>query len=169
MAEGKKGKRPEKKSTINFVMSQYSILKAGIPGITMDTVVLQLKHGNYYLYKGEVEKIVEDERTKDPNFDVDLFLKILDTADAIKEGSTPRLTDTLVRVNSEERALQVANNPANANEVKAIVDGMTKIKEIADKISPLLDKKASISIALKNKKKKKKKSNKEVEKEEVVD
>jgi hypothetical protein len=161
MADSKK--RPAKQSTINFILSQYACLKAGIPGVTMESAVAQIKYGNYYLYKKEVEEVVDKESDSDEDFDPELFVELLTNADAIKAGGTPKLTDSLVRVNSKERALQVANNPANEAEVKKIVDTMTAIKDLADSISGLINEKASISIALKNKKKAKTEDDTEVE------
>lgn len=152
MAEQPK-KRPPKQSTINFLLSQYGCLKAGIPGITLETVIAQIQYGNYFLYKKEVEEIIDEQTAKSDDFDAELFVEILTEANAVKTGATPRLTDNLVRINSKERALQVANNPASEDDVNMIMSVMTEIKDLADKLSPLINEHATISIALKNKRK----------------
>lgn len=139
-------------------MSQYSFLSMGMQGISLELIAEMIKTGDYYLYEAEVKEILEKEMEKDSNFDAELFVKMLKTADAIKEGATPRITDNLVRVNSKERALEVANDPTNEKDVNKIVDIMTKMVELRDSLKLLIDKNASCSIALKNKKSATKKS-----------
>jgi hypothetical protein len=146
-------KRPGKQPTIQFILSQVACLNAGIPGMSLATSAAQLKFGNYFLYKKEVEEVIEKQEGSE-DFDAELFIELLTEADAIKSGASPRMTDSLVRVNSRERALQVANNPANEAEVDKIVQVMTAIKDLADSIVGLINENASISVALKNKKKK---------------
>ena len=149
-------KRPAKQTTINFIMSQYSFLSMGMQGVTLELIAEMIKTGSYYLYEAEVKEILAKEMDKDPEFDAELFVKMLKAADAIKEGATPRITDNLVRVNSKERALEVANDPSNEADVNKIVDVMTQMVELRDTLKLLIDKKASCSIALKNKKSAKK-------------
>lgn len=154
-------KRPSKQATINFLMSQYSFLSMGMEGINMRVVGRMIKTGSYYLFEAEIKALIEAEVEKDPNFDAELFVNMLKEGDAIRQGATPRLTDNLVRVNSKERALEVVNDPSNEKDVQTVVDVMTKIKELADSLKPIIDKKATVSVALKNKKASKKKDTSE--------
>lgn len=151
MAEQTKVKRPEKKVTVHFILSQFAALQAGVPGVTLDTVKGQLDYGNYYLYQSEVDKIVE-EKQEEADFDTNAFVEMLKYADAVKQGSAPRLTDGITRINSRERALEVANDPENDEEVKSIQEIMTAMLKLRDKLNPLVSENATCSIALKNKK-----------------
>lgn len=151
MAEQTKVKRPEKKVTVHFILSQFAALQAGVPGVTLDTIKAQLDYGNYFLYQSEVDKIVE-EKEGEADFDVDAFLDMLEYTDAVKQGSAPRLTDGMTRINSRERALEVANDPEDEEQVKTIQEIMTAMLKLRDKLNPLINQNATCSIALKNKK-----------------
>jgi hypothetical protein len=145
-------KRPKKEITIAFILSQFSCLGAKVPGVTKETIKAQLAHGNYFLYQNEVEAILTDDKIKaDKSFDPKGFIEMLAFAGAVKQGQAPRLTDSLVRINSQERALEVANNPGDPVQVQKIKDYMSDMLAIRDKINPLVNEKATVSIALKNK------------------
>lgn len=144
-------KRPEKKLAINFILSQYGCLVGNVPGVTPDTVKAQLQFGNYYLFQSEVDKIIE-EKKDEAGFSAEAFVAMLKHADAIKTGAAPSLTDRLTRIDSRERALEVANepnNPTQVEEIQKIMQGMIKLR---DRLNPLVNKNATCSIALKNKK-----------------
>jgi hypothetical protein len=145
------GKRPEKKITVAFILSQFSCLMSNVPGVNQDSITAQLRHGNYFLYRNEVDKIKE-ENAGQAGFDADAFEAMLQAANAVKEQAAPSLTEGMVLLDSLERAKEVANNPENDAEVKAISDIMSAMKKLRDKVNPLINAKASCSIALKNKK-----------------
>lgn len=148
-------KRPAKQLTVNFILSCFQILKAGVPGTTLDTIKAQLNYGSYFLYENEVTDIIKEQKEKDPAFDENLFLDMLSNADAIVEGSRQpfggKAGGAPVRINSMERALEVANNPADAERISELV---SQILAIGKELDPLISEKAQLSVALKNKKQK---------------
>lgn len=159
-------KRPKKDLTVNFVLAQYGVLKANIPGITQATVSAQLKHGGYYLYESEVEELIKQQTEKlgEGKFDGDFLKLMLLEAGAIKQGERPafggRQGERSVRINSMERALEVVNDP---NDAPLVVEIMTEMIKLREKINPLINKKATCSIALKNEKPEEPKDNKVAE------
>ncbi len=154
MADGtKKGrrKRPKKQDCINFIDSQFSLLQKGIPGYTREVAEAAIVDGEYFLYKAEVEKLVEERLTKNPDYNAQGYVQLLQAADALQEGAAPRFGESqAVRINSIERALEVANDPNDAEKIAEIVSRMVELRKVLD---PLISVKASCSIALKNKKK----------------
>lgn len=144
-------KRPPKRDTVIFLLSMFNLLKSGVTGITHAVTSQQISEGNYFLYENEVQEVIDEKREKDPQFDSEGFVEMLVNADAI--DYTERLPfggrgGSLVRINSPERALEVANNP---EDVSKIIELISAIKEIGDQLTPLIDKKAILSVALKNK------------------
>ena len=103
------------------------------------------------MYQGEVDAIIEAKKD-DKDFQPEVFVKLLQFCEAIKAGATPRMTDGLTRIDSRERALEVANEPDNGaavDEIQRIMKGMIQLRE---KLNPLINTKSTCSIALKNKK-----------------
>jgi len=144
-------KRPPKKQTIAFILTQFAALQAGIPGSTLENIKAQFALGNHYLYEKEVEEIIEQNQDK-AGFDADRFLEMLSFCGNVKEGGTPVFGgERLTRINSIERATEVAKNPADAEKIKSIMDKMIALR---NEVTPLI--KGSCSIALKNPKSKSK-------------
>lgn len=163
-------KRPKKDLTVAFLLSQFSVLNANIPGINLDTVKAQVNHGNYYLHEDEIASISEEQvRKLGDKFNADKFLDMLKYCGAVKAGKRPAFGgvrgERSVRINSLERALEVANSPEDA---PLVAELMTQMLAIRSKINPLIDKKSECSIALKNKKAEEEKDN-TVEKTENED
>ena len=143
-------KRPAKKDCINFIDSQFALLQKGIPGYTPEIAVAAIESGDYFLYKNEVEKLLEERLATDETYDASAFVTLLKQANAIQEGAAPRFGESqLVRINSMERALEVANSPEDAEKIAEI---MTKMLALRDELNPMINEKSSCSIALKNKK-----------------
>lgn len=143
-------KRTSKVAAVEFIISNFGMVQAGI--FTEEAIKTAFKKGNYYLYKEEIQKLIEDPkgRIKDPK----AFVNFLKNTEAVREGAAPSMTDGLVRINSKERALEVANNPQNEAEVKAIMEITSSMLKLRDQLNPLINTKATCSIALKNKGKK---------------
>lgn len=154
MADGtKKGrrKRPKKQDCINFIDSQFSLLQKGISGYTQEVAVAAIIDGEYFLYRAEAEKLIEERMIKNPNYDAKGYVELLQASGALQEGTAPRFGESqAVRINSIERALEVANDPNDAEKIAEIVTQMVELRKTLD---PLINIKASCSIALKNKKK----------------
>lgn len=159
-------KRPEKKTTLAYIESQYACFQAGI--FTAEQVGLSLQKGGYFLYKSEVEKIIEAKK-EDQTFDAKQFVTMLVGAQAIREGAAPAFGGAdQIKLESRERALQVANNPESTEEVEQIMQIMSAIKALGQKVEKLINTKATVSLALKNKVPKKRKKD-GVEVEEVIE
>lgn len=150
------GKRPPKQISVIFIVNQYGSLKAGIPGLTSEIIGGQIANGNFYLYESEVKELLEAKKDE-KDFDAKDFVAHLKAWKCVKAGSTPALGEGVVRIDSLERAKEVANpgvDPAK------IVDLMSKMTKLRDELEPLINQKSSCSIALKNKKILKKKKEK---------
>lgn len=147
-------KRPPKLVSVSFILNQYSSLKAGIPGLTKEIVSGQIANGNFYLYESEVKDIIE-EKKDERGFDVKDFVTHLKEWGCVKAGSTPALGEGVTRIDSLERAREVANPGVNPEEIVKIVKRMTADRDL---LEPMINLKSSCSIALKNKKTAKKKS-----------
>lgn len=152
-----KKKRLPKKEAIQALISSYSIIDAGIEGITEEMVVQAVVKSNQFLYESEVEAVLIARLEIDPDFNTEKFVEILEAAKAIKATAAPKFGEgNQVTIDSEERALQVANAPEHAPQ---IMDIMKEMKALREKVAPLISDHATVSIALKNKK---------VKEEEVV-
>ena len=147
-------KRPPKQISLSFILNQYASLKAGIPGLTSEIIQAQIAQGNYYLYESEVKGVIEQKKGEE-GFDIKDFVESLKKWGCVKAGATPQIGEGLVRIDSIERAKEVANAGVNPEEVQKLMSQMVAIR---DKVEPLIKEKASCSIALKNKKKKEKKA-----------
>lgn len=148
-------KRPPKHRIVQFTISLFDLLKGG--HIDEATVSSQLKASGMYLYTGEVDKIVEKEQEANPSFDGDGYAQMLFDADILVEGTAPVFGGGGDRINSKERALQVANNPKDAD---LIVELVTEALAIKKRVNDLVSEKAVFSYALKNKKPVKRESSK---------
>ena len=143
-------KRPEKKITVSFISSMFAALDAKVPGITLDTIKAQFEFGNYFLYEKEVEPLIEKLTAEDPDFDADLFRERLAETKVVKAGSAPAFGgQRMTRINSKERAAEVANKP---EDVDAIVEIVTAMVQLREKLNPLISEHASFGLAMKNKK-----------------
>lgn len=143
-------KRDKKERVIGVIESQFSLLQAGV--LQPDQVNQAIGEGTpYYLYKPEIQKILDEKAKKDPAFDAKAFVGMLKGANAVVEGDPPRMTDGLTRIHSRERALEVANNPKDEAQVKQIVSIMENVVKLRTEIAPLISDNAELSIALKNK------------------
>jgi len=149
-----KNKRPKKESTVNFLLSQFSCLVSKVPGVTPETVKAQIQHGNYYLFEGEIDKVAEAL----PENQRESFKEMLKFAEAVRSGSAPRLGEGITRIDSRERALEVANDPSKEENITKIMEYAAGLKALKDKLAPYIDQKAEVSLAFKNKKKAKKKA-----------
>lgn len=143
------GKRPVKSQTENFIRSSYEMVKAGI--YTVEQVKKAFAKGNYYLFEGEIEKMVNDAEPKTKLENPKEFVKFLIETGAVRKGAAPSAGEGMVRINSKERAYEVANNPSNEAEVTAIIEILSAMLELRNKLNPLISNKATCSIALKNK------------------
>lgn len=148
--------RNRKDERIGFFSSQYALLNIGVDKKTCAQAIKSVNvDGQYNLYTAELEgTFLEDLSKKVENFDPKTFVELLQEASCLKEGDAPKMLDNVTRVDSSERALQVANDPKNEEDVTAIQDIMKQITSLRDRLNPLISKNASLSIALKNKKKK---------------
>lgn len=152
-----KKKRLPKKEAIQALISSYSIIDAGIEGITEEMVVQAVVKSNQFLYESEVEAVLLARLEIDPDFNTEKFVEILEAAEAIKATAAPKFGEgNQVTIDSEERALEVANSPELAPQIMEI---MKEMKVLREKVKPLISDHATVSIALKNKK---------VKEEEVV-
>lgn len=142
-------KRPPKAQAVAFVTNQYAALQAKIPGSTKENIKAQLALGNHYLYESEVKDIIEQNKDKD-GFNAKEFVELLQFCGAIKAGSTPRIGEGMTKIDSIERAKEVAKKPEDAEKIQAI---MAKMKGLRDEVTPLIN--GTCSIALKNPKQKK--------------
>jgi hypothetical protein len=140
-------KRPPKARIVQFTISLFGLLAGG--HIDQATVTAQLKNSGMFLYTGEVDKIAEKETESNPNFDGEGYAQMLFDADALVEGAAPVFGGSGARINSKERALQVANDPANAD---LIVELISEAIAIKNKVNKLVSDNAVFSYALKNKK-----------------
>ena len=147
-------KRPPKQVSVAFILNQYASLKAGIPGLTKEIVGGQIANGNFYLYESEVKDIIE-EKKEEKGFEVRDFVEHLKGWACVKAGSTPALGEGVTRIDSIERAKEVANPGVDPNKIVEIMGKMVKLR---DELEPLTSQKSSCSIALKNKKSAKKKT-----------
>jgi len=145
MAEIKE-KRPPKHRIVQFTISLHDLLAGG--HVDQDTVTAQLKNSGMFLYTGEVDKIVEKETESNPKFDGESYAQMLFDADILVKGAAPVFGGGGERINSKERALQVANNPKDAD---LIVELITEAIAIKKKVNDLVSDKAVFSYALKNK------------------
>ena len=141
-------KRPPKGRVVQFTISLYGLLTGG--HIDQDTVTAQLKNSGMYLYTGEVNKIAEKEAASDSNFNQEGYAEMLHAADILVEGNAPVFGGGGSRINSKERALEVANNSGNADLVAELITEAIAIKK---KVNELISDNATFSYALKNKKK----------------
>lgn len=143
-------KRPEKKITVSFITSMFAALDANVPGITLDSIKAQFDFGHYFLYGKEVDPLVEKLSAEDENFNAELFRERLELTEVVKAGSAPAFGGSRVtRINSKERAEQVANDP---EDVDTIVEIITAMVQLRDKLNPLISEHASFGLAVKNKK-----------------
>lgn len=140
-------KRPPKAQAVSFISNQYAALKAGIPGSTKENIKAQFALGNHYLYESEVKDILTENQGK-KGFDAKEFVELLKFCGSIKAGSTPKIGEGIVTVDSLERAEEVAKNKEDAPKVQAIMSKMTALR---DEVKPLIV--GTCSIALKNPKK----------------
>ncbi len=137
-------KRPPKAQAVSFITNQYAALKAGIPGSTKENIKAQFALGNHYLYESEVKDIISENSGK-KGFDAKEFVELLKFCGSIKPGSTPKIGEGIVTVDSLERAQEVAKNPDDAPRIQAIMSKMTALR---DEVKPLIA--GTCSIALKN-------------------
>lgn len=137
-------KRPPKAQAVSFITNQFAALEAGIPGSTKENIKAQFALGNHYLYESEVKDIVQANSDK-AGFDAQKFVNLLKFCGCIKAGSTPKIGEGMVLVDSLERATEVAKSPADAQRIQAIMAKMTTLR---DEVKPLIV--GTCSIALKN-------------------
>jgi hypothetical protein len=137
-------KRPPKAQAVSFISNQYAALKAGIPGSTKENIRAQFALGNHYLYESEVKDIIKENAGKD-GFDAKEFVELLKFCGCIKAGSTPKIGEGMVLVDSLERATEVAKVPADAKRIQEIMSKMTSLRDL---VKPLIH--GTCSIALKN-------------------
>lgn len=140
-------KRPPKARIVQFTISLHDLLVGG--HVDQDTVTSQLKLSGMFLYTGEVDKIVEKELESNPKFDGESYAQMLFDAGILVEGSAPVFGGGGERINSKARALQVANNPKDADLIAELITEAIAIKK---KVNDLVSDKAVFSYALKNKK-----------------
>lgn len=157
-------KRPPKARIVQFTISLHDLLVGG--HVDQETVTQQLKLSNMFLYTGEVDKIVEKETEANPKFDGDSYAQMLFDADILVEGAAPVFGGGGDRINSKERALQVANNPKDADLIAELITEAIAIKK---KVNDLVSDKAVFSYALKNKKSADEKAKKETVSAEDLD
>jgi len=147
-------KRPAKGQSVSFIVNQFAALQAGVPGATKENIKAQISFQNAYLYEGEVKKILED-KANEEGFDAKAFIELLKFCGCVKQGSTPAFgSERLIRINSEARCKEVANTP---EDVPKIIELMTALANIRNKVNPLISDHASVGLAIKNKKSKKRK------------
>ena len=147
MAENSLPKRPPKARVVQFSISLYDLLAGG--HIDQATVSAQLKNSGMYLFTGEIDKVIEKEREINSNFDGDAFTEMLLEADVLVEGAAPVFGGGGARINSIERATEVANDSTQANLVAELITEAITIKK---KVNELISDNATFSYALKNKK-----------------
>ena len=145
MAE--KSKRPPKARIVQFTISLFDLLAGG--HVDQATVTAQLKNSGMFLYTGEVDKIAEKEAQNNADFDGEGYAKMLFDADILVEGEAPVFGGGGARINSKERALEVTNDPAQADLVAELI---TEAIAIKSKVNKLISDNATFSYALKNKK-----------------
>lgn len=148
MAESNLPKRPPKARVVQFCISLYGLLTGG--HIDQATVTAQLKNSSMFLYTGEVDKIAEKEAQSDSNFNQEGFAEMLFASGILVEGDAPVFGGGGSRINSKERALEVANDSANADLVAELISEAITIRK---KVNELISDNATFSYALKNKKK----------------
>lgn len=145
-------KRPKKEECVSILLNMASFVENGVGNFTPEVFKSQCEKKSLFLYEDEVQPIIAKEKEKDPSFNGDFFANLLLSANAVEEGSRPAFGGVsgggLTRINTRERAEEVANDP---KDVEAIMELVSKILEIGDQLDPLIDKKAELSVALKNK------------------
>lgn len=157
-------KRPKKEETVNILLNMASFVENQVGGFTPEIFKAQCEKQGLFLYESEVPEVVKKQQEKEPSFNGDFFTNLLLNAGAIEEGDRPYFGGVagggLTRINTRERAEEVANDP---KDVEAIMEIMSDILALGEKLNPMIDKKAELSVALKNKGKYIKRRKKEVE------
>lgn len=146
-------KRPAKNLTVNFINTQYACFDNNVPGVTKETVAAQIEYGHYYLYEGEADAEALKLAEKDPDFKPEEYIDFLVEVGAVREGEAPVFGGG-VTINSEDKALKIAKDPANAEQIAKIMELTNKLVEIRKELSVHVASNISISIALVERKKK---------------
>jgi hypothetical protein len=140
-------KRPAKNLTVNFINTQYACLTNGVPGVTKETVKAQIEYGDYYLYESEATDLAAKMKDKDPSFDSDAYLLFLVDVNAVRDGDPPVFGgERGTTIDSREKALEVAANPTNEQEVAEIMRLATILSDSRKSINKLLDKGVTLGI-----------------------
>lgn len=144
-------KRPQKQVTIGLIMSQFALMNAKVPGYTPETTKVVLKQQeDCYLFQSEVDAILEANKDVE-GFDSVAFKKFLVDFDLVKVGGSAHSGEGTTRIDSIERAKEVANEPNDAKQVETIQKIVSAMVELRKKLNPLINKNSQCSIALKNK------------------
>ena len=153
-------KKPRKVVRLNGLLGIFITLQANIPGIDAEVLAAQVKINNYFLTEKEIEHAIGKGDVKEEI--AEEFVQFLQDVDAIKKTKTQSSSSgarvITKGIDTEERAREVANDPTNEEDIKEIIRIMTEMKKLRDEIRPLIDDKATVSIALKNNKKKEEES-----------
>lgn len=139
-------KRPVKKTVVDFLTAQFACITEEVPFITEEIVAKQVEHGNYFLYKGEVEGVCEKMTEKDSDFDEEKFVTFLVNVDAVREGSAPAFGERGTTIDSREKALEVAANPEDEQEVAEIMQLAKIISDSRKAINKKLAKGVTLGV-----------------------
>ena len=140
-------KRPAKNLTVNFINTQYACLTNNVPGVTIDTVKAQIEYGNYFLYEKEATDVAGKMAEKDVEFDADGYLNFLITVNAVKAGEAPAFgSERMTTINSHEKALEVAAEPENEEQVAEIMRLATILSDARKDVNKLLFKGVTLGI-----------------------
>lgn len=142
-------KRAKKSDVVAVLKSQFFMYQEGVPGVDQNSLEGAVSKG-YFLYEDEIEDVVKKNKKEIGN--AEDFVEFLMSGNAIIKGTAPSIVSRQTRINSKERATEVANNPEDSEQVAKIQELTTKLIEIRDQLNKLIDKKSTLSIALKNKK-----------------
>lgn len=145
-------KRPKKDETVSILLNMAAFVQNQVANFTPEVFKAQCEQKSLFLYEDEVAGVVEKQLKADPTFDGDFFTNLLLSANAIQEGERPYFGGVagggLTRINTRERAEEVANDP---KDIDTIIELVSQILEIGKQLDPLINTKAELSVALKNK------------------
>jgi len=145
-------KRPKKDEVVSILLNMSAFVQNQVANFTPEVFKAQCEQKSLFLYEAELPDLVEKQKKADPSFDGDFFVNLLLNAGAVEEGDRPYFGGVagggLTRINTRERAEEVANDP---KDIDVVIELMSQILEIGKQLDPLINKKAELSVALKNK------------------
>jgi len=135
--------KANKLSKAVYLMSQFSLIKAGVTGVTESLVKEQVAQLDYKVTEEYAKEFAEKQKLSAT--DSDAWLEFLLNVDAIEVEQEAAARD---RINSQERIMEVINDVKDFERVKSILDQLVALKK---ELNPLISNKAECSLALKNK------------------